>query len=289
MAAPTIEALDMRGAGGKQWLMKLPRFLMEHLVHQAETGNGSNVGTAQKIVGAAASAGSQGSGTVGAVPAQRPGSSGTLWTITLPADQVPDGMPLEYTLNFSNDPPPATYIFRRAQQGVPAPAHEGRVEQRGEIRPREMSAAYRNLLKERGDRAGIRKTVETIQDDKELKRAKLNHRQVQMEEKAGKERKMVQREQNAKRRTKPQLSARELKDALLPLFARQRYWSRRDLLGEVGSVNEATLAACLEERCERVTARGTHYGDYQLKEAYRAGLPAAAASAGPSGLPLPKP
>ena len=49
MAAPTIEALDMRGAGGKQWLMKLPRFLMEHLVHQAETGNGSNVGTAQKI------------------------------------------------------------------------------------------------------------------------------------------------------------------------------------------------------------------------------------------------
>ena len=52
-------------------------------------------------------------------------------------------------------------------------------------------------LKERGERAGIRKQLETIEDDKEFKRAKLGHRETQKEEKADREKKAVRREQNA--------------------------------------------------------------------------------------------
>ena len=123
-----------------------------------------------------------------------------------------------------------------------------------------------------------------VVDDKALKRPTLNHRQVRADERKAGERKAEKRERNAaEKRQRPELSARELKDALRACFARQAFWARRDLAAELG--NAQLLSACLDELCTKVTKKGgTHYGDYQLKEHLRTGLPAAGSS---SSVPMP--
>jgi hypothetical protein len=108
--------------------------------------------------------------------------------------------------------------------------------------------------------------------------------QVRADEKRAGARKAEQRERNALKRQRPQLSARELKDGLKACFARQPYWSRRDLVAELG--NAESLSACLDELCVKVTKKGAHYGDFQLKEHLRTGLSAAAGAAS-SSAPMP--
>jgi hypothetical protein len=255
--------LDMREAGNKMWIMKMPRFLLEHLQHEASEGRSADLGT----VTPSAAAGS-GPSSSSSVPASS-SAQGTAYTLKLKEANLPEGLPREYEMKF-NAPPPATYIFSSGASGAP-PAHKGRAEARGEIRPKELDATYRNLLRERGERAGIRKQLETIEDDKDIKRTKLGHRDKLREEKLDRAKKLERREQNASKRSKPQLSARELKDALKELYTKQAYWTRRELVAELG--NERILGAALEELCDKVTKRGNHYGDYELKPAFRTGLP----------------
>ena len=169
--------LDMREAGNKLWIMKMPRFLLDHLQHEASQGRSADLGT----VTPSAAAGS-GPSSSGSISASSSAQEGRTYTLKLKEANLPEGLPREYEMRF-NAPPPATYIFSSGASGAP-PAHKGRAEARGEIRPKELDATYRNLLKERGVRAGIRKQLETIEDDKDIKRAKLGHRDKLKEEKA---------------------------------------------------------------------------------------------------------
>lgn len=177
-----------------------------------------------------------------------------------------------------------------------APRLEGRVHHRGELRPREVSGEYRSLIKEREDRANAPRRTMGIVDDEQslLKKQKLSHRQMRADEAAAKAKKAAQRQKNSQSKAaQPELSSRELKEALKGCFARQPFWSRHDLVRELG--NENALGKGLEELCVRVTAKGTqHYGDYRLKDEYRTGLPAAGGGdgaspsfGGASSLPMP--
>lgn len=112
-----------------------------------------------------------------------------------------------------------------------------------------------------------------IEDDKALKRERLNHRQVQQDERQGRIKRVAQREQTAAKKARPQLSARELKERLKELLTQRTYWSRRELVAELG--NAGSMGALLEELCDKVTKKGPRYGDYSLKQALRTGLPAA--------------
>ena len=146
-----------------------------------------------------------------------------------------------------------------------APAHEGRADGRGEIRPKDTQA-YRNLIKERGELAGIRKAVETIEDDREIKRPSITARRG--EEKAEKEKKVDQRQQSGAARQKAKLSQSDLKIAIKTLFAGKEYVPRQEML-HLGS-NQA-ISAALEELCDKVTTKEIQYGDYKLKDAFRTG------------------
>lgn len=262
MASSTKDVLDLRRAGTRQWVMKVPRFLMDHLTEQAKAGPNASLGTVIKSSGAASSS----NGAASKAPALRGGSVGQSYTLTLPDDgNLPDTLPREYEMRFT-EPPPATYILSRTPG---APAHEGRVDGRGEIRPKDTQA-YRNLIKERGELAGIRKAVETIEDDREIKKRALNHRAARLEEKAEKEKKVDQRQQKATLRgNKAKLSQSDLKIAIKTLFAGKEYVPRQEML-HLGS-NQA-ISAALEELCDKVTTKGDpHYGDYKLKDAFRTG------------------
>lgn len=258
--AGKVDKLDMKEAGEKVWIMKLPRFLMDHLEHEAASGRSANLGTVTPA--APSSGGPSSSGASG------PAASAT-YTLTLPEATLPEGLPREYEMRF-NARPPATYILSSGASGAP-PKHKGRAEERGEIRPRELNATYRNLLRERGERAGIRAEVQTIEDDKQFKHAKLGHREQQKDEKAAREKKVAQRATNAQKRQKPVLSANELQDELLALYTQQSHWTRRDLVARLG--NEKALGAVLEKCCDKVTKRGPTFGDYVLKANLRTGLP----------------
>ena len=81
---------------------------------------------------------------------------------------------------------------------------------------------------------------------------------------------LEKREHASAKRAKTALSARELKDRVRKLFTQQNFWSRRDIVAEVGNAN--TVGAALEELCVRVTQKGLHYGEYTLKQEFKVGL-----------------
>lgn len=105
------DALAMRSASEKVWVMKVPRFLMDHL-GSSTPGAGCGTVTADGEVGAGA-ASSSGAGAAG-VP---PGAAST-YTLTLPSEGLPEGLPREYELRFTAAPP-ATYVFSRGARAAP--------------------------------------------------------------------------------------------------------------------------------------------------------------------------
>ena len=282
-AAESVAAgLGMTHAGEDNlWVVKVPRFLMDHL--QARAGSGQSLGnvTEEPLPSGAAA------------PPGAPSSSSS-FKLTLSEEGRPETMPREYEFRFSA-PPPATYVVSRSDgpkdNMVSGAKHEGRVGARCELRPHEMSSEYRQLLKERGDRADVpRRAMGIVVDDKALKRERLNHMVVRAQERAGREKKAAARERNSQlKRSRPQLSTRELKDALKACFARQSHWSRRDLVSELG--NADALGSCLEALCVKITKKGNHYGDYALKDSLRAAAPppsgAPGSSSGSGSLPVP--
>ena len=110
-----------------------------------------------------------------------------------------------------------------------------------------------------------------IDDDRHLKFDRLNHRQVQKDELADRNKRRQNRQHASQKRRRVVLSGRELKDKVMELFGKQAYWPRNDLLAEVG--NADGLSACLNDICVKVTKKGPHCGDFQLKPALRTGLP----------------
>jgi hypothetical protein len=151
MAATTSTAsLAASRADESLWVVKVPRFLMEHL--QSCAGTGSSLGDVTREAAPESTSAAASSSSRGAPPAAP-------YKLTLSEAGLPEGLPREYDFRFSA-PPPATYVFSRG--GAPsdgpchAPRHEGRVTARGELRPREISGAYKRLLKERGDAADVR-------------------------------------------------------------------------------------------------------------------------------------
>ena len=278
----------MGKADEKLWVMKVPKFLMEHLQKfSAATPGDESLGTVTRDDADGGRGGSSGAPAAG---------STTSYTLTLPETGLADGMPREYEFRFQA-PPPATYIFSRKADGTPK-NHEGRVSARGEIRPKELSAEYRRLLKDRGDAAqasakGRQVAIVKPDEEEDLKRkasggVALNRQEERKDEKDGRTKKQEQRAQNAKKRALPQLSKAELKEELKTLFVRKSHWSRRDLAGELGvagaPVKGDTLSAVLDELCDKITRRNdAKYGDYELKPAFRSGLP------GTSAPSLPKP
>jgi len=120
----------------------------------------------------------------------------------------------------------------------------------------------------------------------DLRHEPLNHSGKRQEEnEARQKRKDEQRSKSALKRTRADLSSDELKKLIKGCFARQHYWARRDLVAELGNPGAKLLSDGLDELCVKVTKRGNHYGDYQLREHLRSGLPAAAG--GPSSAPMP--
>lgn len=193
------------------------------------------------------------------------------YTLTLPEEGLPSGMPQEFEVRF-NSPPPATYVFseKDGSLGAPDPLHHGRVIARGEIKPKELTKEYRERIRERKETSEVRAAVGVIEDDHGLHHTKLDHQEAVKAVGVKKEVKQQRRELNAKKRARPELSKGELKDQIKRLFATQRYWSRRDLKDELG--NENKLASCLEEVCDKVTSRrSVHFGDYELKPNFRIG------------------
>ena len=63
------------------------------------------------------------------------------------------------------------------------------------------------------------------------------------------------------------LSARELKDKVRHLFGQRAYWTRAELVAQVG--NAGMIGATLEELCVRITQKGLHYGEYTLKPEFK--------------------
>lgn len=258
------------------WLVKVPRFLYDHLQ-------------------------SRGSASLGEVreqpmsddekkrapprPAGAPSSSTTKFTLTLSDEARPESMPRDYEFRFSA-PPPAMYLTSRGPSAtslVDKPRHEGRVAVRGEVKSKEMSGAYRDLVKERGVKANQPvRTMGIVDDERALKRERLNHKQVRADEQAGKERKAQQRAAaHTQKRSRPELSRRELKDAIKKLFAQKSYWSRQDLVSELG--HASMMTDVLDEIATKVTKKGAHYNDWTLKDSLRTGLPTAPADGSSSG------
>jgi len=262
-SAPTEEtesALPMQKADERLLIMKVPKFLMQHL--QNASAKGQSLGTVQAVPGSGSSSAA---------------SSATLpHTLTLPETGLDVGMPREYEFRFSA-PPPATYIFSSMADGSPV-GHEGRAMFRGEIRPKELTAEYRALLKNRAEKAqasakGRQINIVRPEDERALKHDDIDRRKAQQEERAGRNKKQEQRQLNAKKRAQPQLTTQELKDELLKLFFRKPSWSRNDIIAEIG--HSDMLGKCLDELCDKITQRGgACYGDYKLKDAFRTGLSA---------------
>lgn len=279
-ASEVSAELPMTNADEKLWVMKVPKFLMDHLQKCNATAHvDQGLGTVTQDGGAA---GSKAHAAGGA----------TSFTLTLPESGLADGMPREYEFRFQ-EPPPATYVFSRKADGTPE-QHEGRVSARGEIRPKELTAAYRRLLKERGDAAqasakGRQVAIVRPDEEDELKQqargGALSRQEERKDEKEGRAKKQEKRVQNANKRARPTLSKEELKEALNDLFAKKPHWSRADMAIALGvPIKGDVLSAVLEERCDKITTRNDpKYGDYELKPAFRSGLP------GTSAASLPKP
>ena len=244
-------ALAMNNATNTIWVMKVPRFLMQHMA-SANNSQRRALGTVSVVEDGASSL--------------RP----TDRSYMVRVDDVADGLPREYEMRFLA-PPPATYVISRPEDSDQAvPKHEGRVEAKGEIRPKELGKEYRGLLKERGDAVSAlkeRRSMGTISDDRDIRRPALDHRRVEQDERADRSKRQQRREQSSNKRARLALSGRELKEKVMELFGRQSYWSRRDLVNEVG--NGQALGKCLGDLCIKVTKKGTHYGDFQLKPEYR--------------------
>lgn len=252
------KALSMKGASDQVWILKVPKFLMKHL--QEQGAGGRDVGTVQLKDEVKGSNSSRPSG---------PPSVGPSYTLKLSEAGLSEGIPREYDVRFQS-PPPATYLISRGKgEADAAPAHEGRVERRGEMRPTELNGAYRSLLKGRVADADQPKRQVQVYDDA---KPKLNHRQTQRDEKALLHKRQAQREEkDARKRAKPDLSFSELKSKLLELFVQRDHWSRRDLEQALG--NRDTLGKVLDEICDRNTKKGPRYNDWELKPAFRTGLP----------------
>lgn len=254
----------MAAHGDELWVIKVPHFLKQHIedAHAA----GKQLGTVQPNMS------SGGSMT-------RPGGSCVL---SLSGAVLPEGVPTDYELRFTT-PPAATYIMSRAKSSDPAKPtaeaarHEGRVTAKGEIRMSALTSEYRSLVKERRENAEDgRARSGTIQDDSEIRKTQLNHRQTQQDEKADKLRKLERREQSSQnKRTKIVLSAREMQDRLMELFGEKPYWSKRDLEYKVGRDG---LTKALDELCVKITKKGPNCMDFQLKPELRVGLPSSSAA-----------
>ena len=253
MATP---AVNMTRARSGVWIMKLPRFLMEHIAsgHAA----GSPLGQVQA-------------------------SGENKYSLTL--NDAPPGLPREYEMSFTASPP-ATYVISQPDDSTGSsrdgPQHEGRAEAKGEIKPRD-SSEYRTLLKERTDKAGKRREVAITEDDTGINRAlkgELGHRQHLEEEKAQKNKRQQRLQVASSKRARVSLSSREVKEMVMQLFSEQRYWSRGALVQRTG--NPDALGKVLDEICDKVTKKGPQYNDYELKH-HLAGM--AKASGSGSGLP----
>jgi len=250
------------------WVMKVPRFLLEHML-------------------------SRGHETLGEVrevpmteeeqkrpkPAGAPSSS-TTFSFTLADEGRPESVPRDYEFRFSV-PPPGMYLTSRGASDtslVDEPRHEGRVASRGELKPREMGAAYRSLLKQRGQKASIpARVMGIIEDDKAVKHERQHLKQVREAERASLQRKREIKEANkSSKRARPELSISELKAEIIKLFRTKAYWSRQELiaqLGHAGIMNEA-----LKECTEKDTSPGVHKGDFRILEKFRTNIPAASSS-----------
>lgn len=258
--------LLMNRAGEKVWVMKVPRFLMQHMTNPDNAG--VSLGTARMsesatsaapAFGAAAGSGGSGSG------------SATSFTIALNGAVVPEGFPREYEMHFSA-PPPATYVMSRPEdaESTAVPNMVGRVVAKGEIRPTKLTAEYRSLLKDRGDQASLlkeRRSMGIVSDDREIRKQRLDHSAMVRQEREDRKNRLEKRDTSTKKRQRVALSGKELKERVMELFGKQSFWSRRDLITEVG--NQQELTRVLDNICVKVTTRGAHYGDFQLKEQFR--------------------
>lgn len=196
---------------------------------------------------------------------------------------LPEGIPRDYEVNFGLAPP-ATYIFSHtapeqlsaaaaatavANGGAAAAArHEGRVVSKGEIRPKGLDEDYRSLVRERYEKADMKtRQVGIVEDEELLKKPSLNHFGTQQAEKKAKEMRGEKLALAASKRARHvPLSKKELRDKVLELFGQQAYWGKPQLVAAmaIGPKQEG-LKACLDEVCVKITQRGPHYNDYQLK------------------------
>ena len=254
------DELSLRAAGEKLWIVKVPRFLMENLEAASVADSRASLGTVRQDEESLAGTSSSG--------------AGKSFTLTLP-DSMDPKLPREYELRFGA-PPPATYILSRGADGGQAtalPAHEGRVEARGDLKPKGMDEKYRQLIKDRREVfEAPKRQLEALPDDKDIKRTALNTMKMREAEKGARDAKIERRMNNAHKRTKPQLSHGQMKEKLKELFATQTHWRRTDLAGLLGHNNQGVLGACLDELCDKVTQKGAHYGDHKLKAYMSSGL-----------------
>lgn len=267
-AAESVQRLNMERAGEDQlWVMKVPRFLAEHLSDAASAGR--SLGVVQEQPRPAGGAGPS-----------RDGRGGRNFKLTLSDAAAPaDEIPREYDMTFT-EPPAAMYVLSLPSlDGKKAgePQHEGRIAAKGEVRPGELSAEYKAVLRKRGEAHAVEEKIGVLTEDqaRELKRARLDHMGHANAAAAGKASKLAKRDAASVKRAKAApMSRLELREAVKAAFETKAYWARRDLESVVGNAKE--LSACLEELCVKVTKKGVRYGDYRLKPEFTTGLAAAA-------------
>jgi len=265
-SGPSEVPLSMTRANDQVWVLKVPKFLSRYLSDERLGGKALGTVVKQEVGGSSSSS---------SAASARP-----TYELRLDAASLPEGMPRDYQVSFST-PPPATYVLSHpatAEQAVTqqqgagkglatSAQHEGRVIAKGEIRPSGGvdDDDYRSLMRERFEKADTKaRQVGIVEDDSQLKRTALSHKDTQRDERRALKKRGEQRELQASKRPKHvTLSKKELRDRVVELFGQKAYWQKPELVKELG--NAEGLKSCLDELCIKITQRGPHYGDFELK------------------------
>ncbi|KAL1529981.1 hypothetical protein AB1Y20_000908 [Prymnesium parvum] len=234
----------------KLWLMKMPHFLVEHLLSVESPGVELGVLTPEASNAGSCSAAANNS-----------------FTLTLSeSSSFPRDMPR--TFNVTRDAPPgAMYVLSEPNDKAKGGAWhvEGSVEYKGEVRPKQLSKEYKSIVSRRVQTANAKREIEVIQDDDELQDdlSVKQTKQQKAEQSAAKRQRRDEEEKPAV------LSDADIRDAIFAEFAEQPFLRRTELM-QSARLRGQTLVRVnkvLQVLCEHIV-KGPNKGHFQLKAEY---------------------
>ena len=136
-----------------------------------------------------------------------------------------------------------------------------------------MTKQYRDLMKSRNDKAGLRAGImsynphATDQEAAQL-RGLVPLTTQDKGKKRLKEAKKAEREIKKDDKQKRQKTQEELRDLVFDSFQKQKFWNRHELEKALEQQGLNSLKKVLDQVAERVNA-GPHKGEYQLRSEFR--------------------